>query len=86
MSDLELQLGEFPVGEALIVQQLSGADSVLVFRVSNNLLERIQDIDDAPLFGSSPEHQALVLTHLLELGTTTKEAELAGHAGQDELF
>lgn len=71
--------------EAAIFEGADGTFSCLVFNIPAELLARIELIAGGDAF-KCELHQALVLNHLLELGTTSKEAELESLAGQEELF
>lgn len=71
--------------EAMILDSAKGSFVCLVFGIDLELLARIELIAGGDAF-KSETHQALVLNHLLELGTKAKEAELASEAGQERLF
>ncbi|MGK2897819.1 MAG: hypothetical protein ACSLE9_03925 [Burkholderiaceae bacterium] len=74
-----------PRDEAAILEGADGSFACLVFSIPAELLARIELVAGADAF-KCESHQALVLNHLLDLGTSTKEAELAAQAGQEELF
>ena len=78
--DIDLQSDE-----ALILEGSDRSFSCVVFNIPSELLARIALIADCDAFNCE-KHQSLVLNHLLELGTTAKEAELATHADQEEMF
>lgn len=71
--------------EACILEGSDETFSCLIFCIPAGLMQRIEEIAGGDAF-LCQSHQAMVLNHLLELGTKAKETELAAEAGQERLF
>ncbi len=85
--ELETEVADLglPRDEAVIFDGADGTFACLVFNIPAELLVRIEQVGN-PEASRCDGHKAVVLNHLLELGTRAKEAQIVAEAGQESLF